>query len=67
MATTMSYGVNVNAPDKFLRTPLMRAATNGHIAVIQRLQHYGADVNAADEAQRTPLSRAKMSRHETIA
>ncbi len=42
--------------DAFGRTPLLRAAWNGHVAVTSRLIATGqADINTKDEFGRTPL------------
>lgn len=41
--------------DIFYQTPLLRAAINGHEAVVRLLLDKGADTNAVDKDSRTPL------------
>lgn len=50
----IAQGANVNARDHG-QTPLMRAAQNGHIRVMEVLLEHGADVNAQDDDGRTAL------------
>jgi uncharacterized protein len=48
--------VNVDCRDQYDRTPLMRAAKNGHAAVIEALVDNGAELNAKEKHfQTTPL------------
>lgn len=53
----IAQGANVNARDHG-QTPLMRAAQNGHIRVMEVLLEHGADVNAQDDDGRTALMMA---------
>ena len=51
-------GASVNAGAQFTRTPLMKAARDGHTKCVDALIKQGADVNAYDENFSTALIRA---------
>ena len=44
----LAAGTDVNAKDKYRRTPLHRAAWGGHKEIVELLIAEGADVNAKD-------------------
>jgi outer membrane protein assembly factor BamB len=48
VASLLDKGANVNAKARYGVTPLIFAATNGHITVVRLLVSRGADVNAQD-------------------
>jgi hypothetical protein len=58
--------VDVNTKDKGGRTPLSRAALNGHEAVVKLLLEKGAELEAKDEDGRTPLLWAARNGHEAV-
>ena len=55
----LDAGTDVNAKDKYGRTPLHEAAWSSHKEVGELLIAAGADVNAKDEIGRVPLDWAK--------
>ncbi|EHK23069.1 uncharacterized protein TRIVIDRAFT_151071 [Trichoderma virens Gv29-8] len=65
-----SNALDTNLMDKFGRTPLSRAAQNGHEAVVrlllELLLEYGADVEAHNGDGQTPLWRAAANGHEAV-
>jgi len=62
----LAAGTDVNAKDKYGRTPLDEAAGGGHKEVVELLIAKGADVNAKIEDGKTPLDLAiHLKRTET--
>ncbi|KAI9148867.1 LOW QUALITY PROTEIN: Glycogen synthase kinase 1 [Paramyrothecium foliicola] len=55
--------VGPNLRDSYGRTPLSRAAENGHLAVVKLLVASNADPDVADADKRTPLWWAAQSSH----
>ena len=53
----LDAGTDVNAKDKYGRTPLDEAARKGHKEIAELLIASGADVNAMDDDGDTPLDR----------
>ena len=51
-------GTDVNAKNKYERTPLHHAAYSGHKEIAELLIEKGADVNAKDHNGETPLDYA---------
>ena len=54
----LAAGTDVDAKDKYRRTPLLRAAWGGHKEIVELLIAEGADVNAKGNFGRTPLDSA---------
>ena len=52
-------GTDVNAKNKYERTPLHHAAYSGHKEIAELLIEKGADVNAKDHNGETPLDVAE--------
>ena len=48
-------GLDVNATDEEMHTPIMLAAYNGHVKVVEYLLDHGATVDAKDGTDRTAL------------
>ncbi|KAL6406443.1 Ankyrin repeat, PH and SEC7 domain containing protein secG [Ilyonectria robusta] len=67
--TKLSFpkGAEVDARDRYGRTPLSYAAWNGHIAIVQRLVRAGARVDSKDEIGGTPISYALCSGQGAVA
>ncbi|MDC0065796.1 ankyrin repeat domain-containing protein [Verrucomicrobia bacterium] len=61
----LAAGVDVNAKDKYGRTPLHMTPINGHKEIVELLISKGADVNVRDDlGGRTPLHQAASSGHK---
>ena len=64
----LAAGTDVDAKDKYRRTPLLRASWGGHKEIVELLIAEGADVNAKDVFfGMTSLHRAAMEGHKEIA
>jgi hypothetical protein len=60
-------GANVDSKDRIGRTPLSRAAANGHEAVVQLLLATGqVEIDSKDRWDQTPLSWAAANGHEAV-
>jgi len=55
VAKTLSQGANVNASNLHGSTPLMHAASCGHVEVVRILLAAGADLNASVRLSHRPL------------
>lgn len=64
---SFSSGTNVNATDKYGRTPLIYAVSKGHLDIVQMLVKAGADVDSQDITGGTPISYALSYEQEDIA
>lgn len=62
----LSTGANVDSRDDDGETPLMKAADDGHTAIVEALLKAGADVNAIDEDGQTALMMAADEGHVQI-
>ena len=62
----MAAGTDVNAKDELERTPLYRAAYNGHREIIELLITKGADLDVKDGNGWTPLHGAAYKGYERI-
>jgi ankyrin repeat protein len=60
-------GKQVNVLDSCRWSPLMKAALNGHLAVVERLLLLGADANLADKGGYQALHLAASRNHLAIA
>ena len=63
----LDAGTDVNAKDKYGRTPLDEAARKGHKEIAKLLIVAGADVNAKGAVGETPLDVAIKGNHTEIA
>ena len=59
--------IELDIPDKFGQTPLLRAADAGHTKCIRMLLDKGASVKHADNEGRTALSLAATKGHKVVA
>ena len=59
--TLLDKGANINMPDSYKRTALMRASDRGHANVVRLLIDRGANINARDNLGGTALMLACMS------
>ena len=62
----ISRNANIEARDKFGRTPLSLAAICGHTEIVELLLVKGADIETRDEIERTPLLWAAKEGHKEI-
>ncbi len=62
----VARGADVNAKDKFSKTPLIQAASKGYAVIVEYLIGKRADVNAKDNSGRTPLSHAVYNGNSKI-
>jgi cytohesin len=62
----LAAGTDVNAKDELERTPLYRAAYNGHREISELLITEGADLDAKDGNGWTPLHGAAYKGHDSI-
>ena len=62
----VSQGADVNAKDKFSKTPLIQATSKGSAEIVEFLVGKGADVNAQDNGSWTPLHLAALNNHINI-
>ena len=61
----LAAGTDVDAKDKYGRTPLHMTPINGHKEIVELLISKGADVNVRDDlGGRTPLHQAASSGHK---
>jgi ankyrin repeat protein len=58
---------DVDARTNFGETPLLLAAFQGHIDVVELLLAKNADVNARDNSGMTPLHYALANHHDALA
>ena len=68
MKLLLEKGAELESKDEYDgRTPLSRAAENGHEAVVKLLLEKGAELESKDNnGGRTPLSRAAGNGHEAV-
>ncbi len=59
--------IDLEIPDKFGQTPLLRAADAGHTKCVRMLIDKGANVKHADNEGRTALSLAAIKGHKVVA
>lgn len=60
-------GIELDIPDKFGHTPLLRAADAGHTKCVRMLLDKGASVKHADNKGMTALSLAAVQGHKVVA
>ncbi|MBT3393777.1 MAG: hypothetical protein HN411_01535 [Waddliaceae bacterium] len=58
--------VNINARDSFRRTPLMLAAQEGKLNIVETCKKYGAKIDAFDDSGENALHKAVFNRHLKI-
>ena len=66
MDLLIKKGANIEAKDKYEKTPLHLAAKRGHKHIVALLISKGAQIEAKDERGRTPLYLAAEKGHESI-
>lgn len=66
MAALLDAGANPNATDEEGRTPLIRAAANGHRGVVELLVGAGADVETQNMQGQTALMYASQNGHREV-
>jgi hypothetical protein len=64
--TLLENGYDLNSKDSNSRTPLSRAAENGHEAVVKLLLEKGAELETKNSYGQTPLSWAAENGHEAV-
>jgi ankyrin repeat protein len=62
----LSVGAEVNARDRYGRTPLHWACYHGHVQVVKELREHGADIDAKDSDGNTPLPYACTMGHVSV-
>jgi ankyrin repeat protein len=62
----LKQGANVDAKDKYGRTPLLWAAKNGHVTIVSLLLEKRANINFSDGGGGTPLSSAAQNGHKAV-
>jgi photosystem II stability/assembly factor-like uncharacterized protein len=62
IAFLLQKGADINATNRWGRTPLHEAVIESHMYVIELLLKGGANINATDNYQRTPLQLAVIAR-----
>jgi ankyrin repeat protein len=67
VGSLIEAGANVNAGSEGEVTPLIIAAAEGRIEIVQALIDAGAEVNAKDYSSRTALMMANAQDHSEIA
>ncbi len=60
-------GADVNARNKWMRTPLMHAAFQGSVATVRYLLRQGADPNAVDDLGMSVLGMAYKAKKYKVA
>lgn len=63
----IDMGADVDAPDQFLFTPLLRAVQQYSLEMVKLLVDSGADVNVSEREGWTPLSLSIHHRNEPVA
>ena len=66
MKLLLETGADLEAKDICGETPLIRAARNGHEAVVKLLLEEGAKLEARDICGETPLIWAARNKHKAI-
>ena len=62
----LDMGAQIDAVNKYGRTPLLYAALNGHTDIVKLLLDRGAEVDARDEEGWAPLHYAALNGHTDI-